>query len=138
MKLGGCVNTFQRGLLPPLSVKKSSILKTEAAASFETLVPTCPTTRDHNSEDCTLNIHSHRNLRCHLYLKLTLLVAFILIPTILVMLVLLLSRSGNTLRGVLLRLELLDVKAEPSLCPLTSGVQRFITLHDICCRKTQT
>jgi len=114
--------------------KKSSILKTEAAASFETLVPTCLTTRDHDSEDCILNIHSRRNLRFHLYLKLTLLVS----PTILVILVLLLSLSGNTLRGVLLRLELLDVEAEPSLCPLTSGVQRFITLHDICCRKTQT
>jgi len=137
VKFGRYVNTFQRGLLPPLS-EKSSILKTEAAASFETSVPTCPTTRDHDSEDCTLNIHSHRNLRCHLYLKLTLLVAFTLIPTILVILVLLLSRSGNTLRGVLLRLELVDVEAEPSLCPLTSGVQRFITLHDICCRETQT
>jgi len=118
--------------------KKSSILKTEEAASFEPLVPTCPTTKDHDSEDCTLNIHSHRNLRCHLYLKLTLLVAFILIPTILVILVLLPSLSGNTLRGVLLCLELLDAEAEPSLCPLTSGVQRFITLHDICCRKIQT
>lgn len=138
MKLGRCVNTFQRGLLPPLSEKKSSNLKTEAAASFETLVPTRLTTTDHDSEDYTLNIHSHRNFKCHLYLKLTLLVAFILIPTILVMLVLLLSRSGNILRGVLLRLELLDVEAEPSLCPLTSGVQRFITLHDICCRKTHT
>jgi hypothetical protein len=138
VKLGRCVNTFQRHLLPPFSEeKKSSTLKTEAAVCFEILVPIHQTTRHHDIEDCTLNIHSYKNLRCQLYLN-TLLVVFIVTLTILVILVLLLSRSGNTLRGVLLCLELLDVEADPSLCPLTSGVQRFITLHDVCCRKTQT